>query len=134
MTPRRILQTNAFFTAVSAVAMLGLRGTLPPLFGLATPLLLDVIAIGLLAYAGLLVAAARRQPLDRQTLMAFAIADAAWVAGSAVVLLLFWAQLAPIARALIIVAALAVDVFATLQYRAAGAAPSAGVHARSAAL
>jgi hypothetical protein len=124
MTPRRILELNAFFTAVSAAGMLALRGTLHPLFGLDTPLLLDVIAIGLLAYAGLLVAAARRQPLDRQTLTAFAAADAAWVLGSAVVLVLFWGQLTSIARALVVVAALAVEVFATLQYRAAGAAPS----------
>ena len=123
MTPRRILETNAFFTAASAVGMLAFRRTLHPLFGLDAPIVLDVVAVGLLAYVGLLITAARRQTLDRQTLMAFAIADAAWVVGSAVVLLLFWAQLAPIARALVIVAALAVEVFAALQYRAAGGAP-----------
>lgn len=133
MTPRRILEMNGVLTAASAVAMLALRGTLHPLFGLETPLLLDVIAIGLLAYAGLLIRAARK-PLDRQTLMAFAIADAAWVVGSALVLLLFWGQLAGIARALVIVAALAVEVFAALQYRAAGSAPSTREHARSAAV
>ena len=52
--------------------------------------------------------------------MAFAIVDALWVAGSAVVLLLFWGQLTPVARVLVIAVALAVEVFATLQYRAAG--------------
>ena len=51
--------------------------------------------------------------------MAFAIVDALWVAGSAVVLLLFWGQLTPVARVLVIAVALAVEVFATLQYRAA---------------
>ena len=43
-----------------------------------------------------------------------------WVAGSAVVLLLFWTQLAPIARLLVIAVAIVVDVFAMLQFRAAG--------------
>ena len=59
-------------------------------------------------------------PVDRPTLLAFTAADALWVAGSAVVLLLFWSQFTPLARTLVIVVALAVDVFATLQYRAAG--------------
>lgn len=39
-------------------------------------------------------------------------------------LVLFWTELTPFARALVIVAALAVEVFAALQYRAAGMAPS----------
>jgi hypothetical protein len=39
---------------------------------------------------------------------------------SAIVLLLFWAQLAAVARLLVIAVALVVEVFATLQCRAAG--------------
>ena len=75
----------------------------------------------LLGYAGALAFAAQRPPIGRRTLIAFTIADAAWVAGSAVVLWLFWAELAPIARLLVIAAAIAVEGFATLQFRAAGA-------------
>jgi hypothetical protein len=120
MTPNRILQFNALFTAAGAAGMLATRGLLYPHFGLAAPLVLDVLAFGLLAYAAALVLAARRHPLDRPTLLAFSAADALWVAGSAVALLLFWSQFTPLARTLVIVVALAVDVFATLQYRAAG--------------
>ena len=120
MTPNRILHLNALFTAAGAAGMLLTRGMLYPQFGLDTPLVLDALALGLLAYAGALVLAARRQALDRPTLLAFTAADALWVAGSAVALVLFWSQFTPIARLLVIVVALAVDVFATLQYRAAG--------------
>jgi FAD/FMN-containing dehydrogenase len=120
MTSHRILQINAVATAACAVGLLAGRGALAPLFGLDGPLLLDVLAIGLLGYAGALALAAHRRPVNRQTLMAFTIADAAWVAGSAVVLLLFWSELAPAARALVIGVALVVEGFATLQFRAAG--------------
>jgi hypothetical protein len=120
MTPHRILQLNALLTAAGAAGMLVTRGVLYPQFGLATPVVLDILAVGLLGYAAALVAAARRQPVDRPTLLLFTAGDALWVAGSAVALLLFWSQFTALARALVIVVALAVEVFATLQYRAAG--------------
>ena len=120
MTPHRILQLNALSTAACAAGMLTTRGTLHQHFGLLTPVLLDVLAVGLLAYAGALVAAARQQTLKRPTLLAFTIGDGLWVLGSAVVLMLCWHQFTPVARVLVIAVALAVDVFATLQYRAAG--------------
>ena len=120
MTSHRILQLNAISTAACGLGMLVTRGVLHTLFGLDTPILLDVLAVGLLAYAGALALAANRQPVSRQVLMAFTIADALWVVASAIVLLLFWAQLAPLARLLVIAVALVVEVFATLQFRAAG--------------
>ena len=119
MTSHRILQLNAICTAACAVAMLITRGALYTLFGLASPLVLDVIAIGLLGYAAALGLAAHRQPVTRPTLMFFTVADALWVAGSALVLLLFWGQLTPLARLLVVAVALVVEVFATLQFRAA---------------
>jgi CHASE2 domain-containing sensor protein len=120
MTPHRILQLNALSTAACALGMLLTRGALYAQFGLDTPLVLDVLAVGLLAYAGMLASAARRQNVDRATLLVFTAGDALWVAGSAVALLLFWGQFTPVARALVVAVALAVDIFATLQYRAAG--------------
>ena len=120
MTSRRILELNAASTAACAIAMLAARGILYPLFGLDTPALLDVTAAGFLAYAGALILAARRNPITRQALIAFTVADALWVVASAVLLLLFWGQLAPLARMLVIAVALVVEVFAALQLRAAG--------------
>jgi hypothetical protein len=120
MTSHRILQLNAVSTAACGVGMLALRKILPALFGLDGPMLLDLLAVGLLLYAGLLAAAAHRRPVTRQTLIAFTVADVLWVAASAIVLLLFWADFAAIARFLIIAVAFVVEVFATLQFRAAG--------------
>ncbi|MGH9148060.1 MAG: hypothetical protein ACRD1Q_15220 [Vicinamibacterales bacterium] len=119
MSSNRILQINAASTAACAVGIVATRQMLPALFGLDSPLLLDVLAAGFIAYAGALALAAARQPVGRHTLMAFTIADALWVAGSAVVLLLFWTELSLFARMLIIGVALIVEVFATLQFRAA---------------
>jgi hypothetical protein len=119
MTPHRILLLNAVSTGACAVGMFVTRGTLYSFFGLTTPLLLDVLAIGLLAYAAALAAAAHRQPVTRQSLMFFTAADGLWVVASAIVLLLFWGQLAPVARFLIIAVAIVVEVFATLQFRSA---------------
>lgn len=120
MTSNQILQLNALSTAASALGMLAFRGTLYRLFGADSPVLFDVIAIGLLVYAGALVFVARAPLVGRRALMAFTFADGVWVAGSAIVLLLFWNELTPLARILVIAAALVVDVFAMLQFRAAG--------------
>jgi hypothetical protein len=120
MTARQILTINAVATAVSGIAILATRTLLAPLFGLGTPFLLDVTAIAFLGYAVILAFAATRQPVPREAMLAFAAADAASVAISAAVLLLFWPTLAPIARALIVAVALFCEVAATLQFRAAG--------------
>ncbi len=119
MSSHRILQINAASTAACAAAIVATRQILPPLFGLDSPFLLDVLSAGFIAYAGALAVAAARQPVGRHTLMAFTIADALWVAGSVVVLVLFWTELAPLARVLMIGVAVIVEVFATLQFRAA---------------
>ena len=120
MTPRRILLVNAIATSASAIAMLAARSLLAPLFGLSTPLLLDIVAIGFLIYAGVVALAARREPVSPQALVAFAIADGLWVGMSALILLFAWTELTPIARALVTIVALVTEAFAVLQYRAAG--------------
>ena len=119
MTSNRILQINATATAATGLAMLAARGFLPPLFGLGSPILLDLIAIFFLVYAAALFFFAARPQVERPALLAFAAGDAAWVVGSAIVLLMFWPQLTPIARVLIIGVAIVVDAFAMLQFRAA---------------
>jgi hypothetical protein len=124
MTSNRILQINATATAATGLAMLAARGFLPPLFGLGSPLLLDAVAIFFLVYAGALFFVAARPQVERPALLAFAAGDAAWVVGSAIVLLMFWPQLTPIGRVLIIGVAIVVDAFAMLQFRAARSGPS----------
>ena len=120
MTSHRILQLNAVSTAACGVGLLATREILPALFGLDGSMLLDLVAVGLLLYAGLLAAAAHRRPVTRQALIAFTVPDVLWVVASAFVLLVFWADFSAVARFLVIAVALVVEVFATLQFRAAG--------------
>ena len=120
MTPHRILNLNALSTAACAAGLVLTRGWLYTLFGLGAPLLLDLIALGLFGYAVALASVARRPPVSRQALLVFTAADVVWVAVSAIVLVLFWSDVAPIARVLIVACALVVEVLATLQFRAAG--------------
>ena len=120
MAPRSILLINASATAGTAVVMLATRSLLAPLFGLATPLLLDLTAVAFLLYAGVIALFAMKKPVPREALLTFAGVDAAWVLYSAAILILFWTMLTPVARVLVIGVALIVEVFATLQYRAAG--------------
>jgi hypothetical protein len=129
MTSHRILQLNAVSTAACAFGMLATRGSLHTFFGLDTPKLLDVLAIGLLVYAGALAFAAARQPVTRQALVAFTVADGLWVAASVIVLLVFWGHLAAVARFLIVAVGLVVEIFATLQFRAARSAPPRSLQA-----
>ena len=123
MSSHRILQLNAVSTTACAVAMFATRGTLYSLFGLGAPMLFDALAIALLVYAGALVLASRHRPVSRQALMTFTAADVTWVVVSAIVLVLFWGRFTPLARLLVISAALMVEVFATLQFRAGRVAP-----------
>jgi hypothetical protein len=119
MTAQRILQFNAGTTLACAMAMIAARNVLYPWFGLDSPMAIDAVAIAFIAYAGAMFSASRRRPVERQALMPFAIADWTWVAASGLVLLLYWNQVAPAGRLLLIVVALAVDVFATVQFRVA---------------
>ncbi len=120
MTSHRILQLNGLSTAACAVVMLAARGLLYPLFGLDTPLVMDVLAVAFIGYAVALFAAAHRRPVTRGALLFFTVADVAYVAASAIALVVFWSQLTPVARFLLVAVALVVEVFATLQFRAAG--------------
>lgn len=119
MTARHTLFANAGFTAASAVAIFAAREWLYPHFALPSATVLTVIAGALLLYAGALAIEARRETPDRQALLTAAALDAGWVLGSAIVLIAAWTQLTPAARALLIAAALVVEIFATLQYRVA---------------
>ena len=118
MTAHRILQLNGIATALSGVAMLVARPVLYPLFGLESPLLLDAIAVGFLAYAGALIVVARQPQVGRRSLLVFTALDALYVAASIVIVIAFWSQFTPMARTLIVATALVVEVFATLQFRA----------------
>ena len=119
MNAHRILQLNAVTTAISAAAMIVARPILYPLFGLSSPLWLDVATIVFIAYAAALLFVARRPVVRRLELFAFSIGDGLCFAAGLVVLIAFWSNLTPLARVLIAVTTIVVDGFALVQYRAA---------------
>jgi hypothetical protein len=119
MNAHRILQLNAVTTAISAAAMIIARPILYPLFGLSSPLWLDVATVVFVTYAAALLVVARRPVVGRLELFAFTIGDGLCFAAGLVVLIAFWSNLAPIGRVLIALTAIVVDGFALAQYRAA---------------
>jgi hypothetical protein len=119
VTAQRILQLNAIATAACGFGMLAARTMTHSIFAIADPILLDLIAIGLLAYAAALGWSSSRRPVSRHALLAFTVADGLWVLASAIVLVALWTELLVVARVLMIAVALAVDTFAVLQFRAA---------------
>ena len=119
MNAHRILQWNAVTTAISAAAMIIARPILYPLFGLSSPLWLDVATIVFVAYAAALLFVVRRPVVSRLELLAFTIGDGLCFAAGLVVLIVFWSNLAPLGRALIAITTMVVDGFAVAQYRAA---------------
>jgi len=121
MTANRILQLNAVITAVCAVAMLAARPILYPLFGLSSPAWLDVATIVFLAYAAALLFVARRPTVRRAELVVFTIGDSLCFVAGLIVLIAFWSDLTPLARVLVALTTVVVDVFAMAQYRAARA-------------
>ena len=119
MNPSRILQLNAASTMAAGVAMLLARSVLHPLFGIDSPLPLDVVAVCFVIYAAALWFAATQTAIGRRALLAFSALDALWVLASVAILLLFWGQLTPAGRFLLIAVALVVEGFATAQFLAA---------------
>jgi hypothetical protein len=118
LTARHTLLIDAVATTATALLMFAGRGLLYPYFGLQSPLVLDVAATAFLVYAAIIALAARREDITRTTLMATAAANGAYVVASAAMLVLFWSELQPVGRALIVVVALAVEAFAMLQFAA----------------
>lgn len=119
MNANRILQLNALITAGCAALMIAARPYLYPLFGLSSPLWLDVATVVFVTYAMGLILAARRPVVPKPALWAFAIGDGACFIIGAILLLAFWTELTPIGRVLLAVTTLVVDGFSIAQYRAA---------------
>jgi len=119
MNAQRILQLNAVTTAISAAAMIIARPILYPLFGLSSPLWLDIATIAFIGYAAALLFVGTRPVVHRLELFAFTIGDGLCFAAGLVVLIAFWSNLTPIARVLIAITTIVVDGFALAQYRAA---------------
>lgn len=88
LTFRRILLLNATFSLASGILMVVFREQLARNLGLADPILLLVVGIGVSFFGGHIAISARRENLNILELRYFAIMDGVWVAVSAALVLL----------------------------------------------
>ncbi|MGH7908426.1 MAG: hypothetical protein ACRENW_01090 [Thermodesulfobacteriota bacterium] len=115
---RRVLRSNAVFTAVSgAVLVLG-AGPLAALFGLDAPIVFVVIGVGLLLGAAWLFRATAREPISRSFVLLVALLDTAWVLISAIGLLANWFPVTTEGKWIILFVADAVGILAALEFYA----------------
>ena len=119
LTAHRAVLIDAAATTTTAVVMLAARSILFPYFGLSSPLLLDVTAAAFLVYAAIIGLVAVRPAISRSALITIAGANVGYVVASLAVLVMFWSQLHPVGRGLIVAVALGVEAFAMLQFAAA---------------
>ncbi|MGH8806595.1 MAG: hypothetical protein ACREX0_01795, partial [Noviherbaspirillum sp.] len=90
-------------------------GALEPLFGLPAPLLREA-GIVLLPLAAFIAHLAMREQLSRRWVWAVIIVNALWVIDSIVLLLSGWVTPTTFGQAFVIAQAVAVGVFAELEY------------------
>lgn len=109
-----VLFADAVTSAAAGLLMLGGAGILAPLLGLPEPLL-RIAGLSLLPFAALVAGVAMRGPVSRKAVMAIAVVNAAWVAGSVLVVLSNWVAPTMLGHAFVLTQALAVALFAALQ-------------------
>lgn len=116
---RRVLIANALFSGLSGVGMIGMYRLIGPHFGLTSPLssiVLVAIGVLLIGYAFVLDRTRKQPRIPRSDLVAFATLDTAWVAGSAVLLLLAWGAFSLTGRVLVVGVAVVVGSLAGRQF------------------
>jgi hypothetical protein len=117
MLLQRTLLVNGIATTMTGLIALVAAPWLHTILGPTSPALLALIGAGLLAFAGVLFAQARRERIDARMAWAIAVIDIAWVIGSIVVVEV--GVLTTIGNLLVAAVAAAVFVFAILEVRGA---------------
>lgn len=112
---RRVLIADAFTCVVTGLLMLLGAGFLEPLLGLPATLLQNA-GLALLPIAGFIAYVATRPQLSRRLVWLVIAGNAIWVADSIVLLMSGWVAPTALGQAFIVVQAVAVAVFAELEY------------------
>ena len=115
MLLKRTLLVNGIATAMTGLLALVGAPWLPAVLGPTSPLLLAVIGIGLLGFAGVLLVQARRPRIERRVAWAIAVMDIAWVLGSFAVVEV--GVLTTLGNLIVAAVAAVVLVFAILEVR-----------------
>jgi hypothetical protein len=112
---RRVLQLDAAATGATGLLLLGGTGLLHGLLNLPVPLMIyaGIFCVGWAVILGL---ASLRAQLSRGFVWSIILGNVAWVIGSVVLLVSGYVSPTWLGYAFVIAQALAVDVFAALQY------------------
>jgi len=112
---KKVLLFNAGFSALSGLALILGATALSGLFGEAHPWIFRGIGIGLLLFAGDILATCRSPQVSRAKALYFSYGDFGWVVGS--IALLLAAPLSAVAAAIVVGVAVIVLVFGVAQFR-----------------
>jgi hypothetical protein len=112
---KKVLLINAGFSALSGLALILGATALSGLFGEAHPWIFRGVGIGLLLFAGDILATCRSPRVSRSKALYFSYSDFGWVLGS--IALLLAAPLSTVAAAIVAGVALIVLVFGVAQFR-----------------
>jgi hypothetical protein len=112
---RRVLQLDALATGATGLLLLGGTSLLQSLLNLPTALM-TYAGIFCVAWAVTLGFASLRNEISRNFVWTIIIANVSWVVGSVALLLSGYVSPTWLGYAFVIVQAIAVDVFAALQY------------------
>jgi len=125
---RMSLVANALFSLSSAFLMLFRPAMVGEWLGIQAPLILQVVGIGLLAFAAELIYQATRQRVATWRALLASIADFAWVVGSIVLLLTFPQVFSPSGNIAVLAVAGIVFCFGAWQLWTAGHAHTTGAN------
>ena len=112
---RRALWVDVLFSGAAGVAMGAGHALLAPVLGLPEALLIGA-ALVCLAWAAALGALARRPHIARPLAWGVVVGNGAWVAASIALLVFGWVQPSTLGTAFLVAQAVAVGVFAELQW------------------
>ncbi len=92
-TLRNALLANATFSALSGLALVLFSSDAAGLLGIGSPIVYQVLGLGLLGFAGVVIWTATRRPINTFVAMLISLADLLWVAGTIVVILVAYSAL-----------------------------------------
>ncbi len=113
---RNTLRANVTFSVISGLLFTLVSAPVAELMGVAYPIVLTVIGVGLLPFAYVVYRIATQMPLNITAVRSIIAMDISWIIGSYIVLAIFWTTFTTAGRWLIFLQAEAVFFFALFQY------------------
>jgi hypothetical protein len=112
---RDVFRANALFSAITGIALIVGAGPIASLMGQFAPIILVVVGVGLLPFAGMVLYVSTQERIKRSVAFVIIALDALWVLGSIAGLLTSLFPLTTAGTWIVLLVADAVADFAALQ-------------------